>query len=220
MTNPDPYQYPVFGEPGPCVQNDGVPIPYPEDAVPPAPPIPSKRGKRALYAVIATALLAVAILVGVFIGRDSVNHAAKSVAGDAPAFVDMCADTKDSAQARSKLIYTDPRYLNPKPVQVSDDSNKKWCTIGTSYESSIMWGLAYVGEDNPIYRTMIAENGDGPDATRAVITYRGVPGIKFAAHGWLGFVTPSDEEWTAFKTGSVAMLMQDIANDAAKDEHK
>ena len=132
------------------------------------------------------------------------------------AFTDYCADTPESEFERSKLIYTDGRYLRDTPEQVSEVEGQHWCVIGKEKGNADMWwALVYVGTDNPIYKTMVAEMGDDDSATRAVINYQGLPPVKFARDGWVAFITPSDEPWSAFKTGAGAMLLQKIADSAA-----
>lgn len=130
-------------------------------------------------------------------------------------FTDMCADTDSSASLRSKMVYTDPKYMG-NIVKRSETEGDNWCVFGTTFSEDQWWAIVYVGEDNPLYRVMISENGDDDNATRAVITYQGVPPVKFAREGWIGFITGTDgEPWSVFRTGAGAILLQTIARDAA-----
>src|SRR5699024_10559283 len=122
--------------------------------------------------------------------RDKEQDAATAAV---PAFVDYCAPTKEGSLLRGKLVYTDIRYMSDKPIQTPENPDQHWCVTGTTYESTLFWGIVYVGQDNPLYKTMVAENGEGDNASRAVITYQGVPAVKFARDGWLGFITDSDD---------------------------
>lgn len=190
---------------------DGV-IPYPDEH----PAVKHRFARVGVYALVSTFLLTLVAVVTFFIskGHDSDKF-------QPAAFKDYCSDTSESAALRGKLLYTDARYMKQKPAQTSADSenpSQKWCVIGTSYESDMWWALTYVGEDNPVYKAMFAENGYADDATRAVITYQGIPPIKFARDGWIAFITPSetDETWSEFKTGAGAMLLTDIAERSEK----
>lgn len=193
-------------------------INYPEES-------PRPRTRRA---VKVAALLAVvsALVLGVALGSalaNSKKHPDAQPASQHPksVYMDICAETPQAAQGRAKLLYTDPRYMAAKPVQVSDNPDQHWCVFGTSYQSDLWWVMAYIGDDNPIYRAMFAENGYDDNATRAVITYQGIPPLKFARNGWVAFITPSggsnDEEvWSDFKAGAGAHLLMDIAKQAEK----
>lgn len=179
---------------------------------------------RKLWIFRVAALLAVvsALIVGVVIGAVLANRKkTPTVSSDGHAksmYMDICADNHAAQQARAKLLYTDPRYMAAKPAQTSDSPDQHWCVYGTSYKSDLWWVMAYIGDDNPIYRAMFAENGHGDDATRAVIEYQGIPPLKFARNGWIAFITPSgsgaEETWSEFKAGAGARLLMDIAEKA------
>lgn len=172
------------------------------------------RGMLALTIALAVALIGSLAALTVQHVNNSKRTSATAIS--AP-FEDYCGNTPESAALRAKLLYTDTRYMRQEPAQTSadtDNPDQKWCVIGTSYESELWWVVAYVGQDNPIYKSMLAENGKADDATRAVITYQGIPPIKFAREGWIGFITPSEDTWSEFKAGAGAMLLFDIAEQA------
>lgn len=173
--------------------------------------------RKAAALVLPVALFGGGVLLGKIIATPDTRTANSSEHAKA-VFQDICADNNEAVQARSKLVYTDPRYLAAKPASQSENPDQHWCVFGTSYESELWWGMAYIGEDNPIYRSMFAGNGYDDHASRAVITYQGVPPLKFARDGWVAFVTPSgsggEETWSDFKAGAGAMLLLDIAKHA------
>lgn len=177
---------------------------YPDDK-------PSRKGRFAALVALALAAL---IIVGV-----TLVVVTKKDAPTDPAALDYCAATEEGSMLRAKLVYTDTRFLSTEPEQVNDDENGRWCVFGPNYDTALWWAAVYVGEDNGLYRTMLAENGDDDNATRAVITFQGVPAVKFAREGWVGFVAQDEdsEQWTAFRTGAGAMLLSDIAK--AADGH-
>lgn len=177
---------------------------YPDDK-------PSRKGRfAALVALALAALLVVGVTLVVVTKKDAPAD---------PAALDYCAATEEGSMLRAKLVYTDTRFLSTEPEQVNDDENGRWCVFGPNYDTALWWAAVYVGEDNGLYRTMLAENGDDDNATRAVITFQGVPAVKFAREGWVGFVAQDEdsEQWTAFRTGAGAMLLSDIAK--AADGH-
>ena len=178
---------------------------YPEDT----PPLRVGR----IAAIVALALVALIIA-----GVTFVMVTKKDVPSD-PAALDYCAATEDGSMLRAKLVYTDTRFLETDPEQVNDDENGRWCVFGPNYDTALWWAAVYVGEDNGLYRTMLAENGDDDTATRAVINFQGIPAVKFAREGWVGFVAQDEdgEHWSAFRTGAGAMLLSDIAK--AADGH-
>lgn len=163
------------------------------------------------WAVFVAVTAVVALIAGVVY---LVNHK-PDVPAAASQLTDMCADTDTALSLRSKMVYTDPKYMG-NIVKRSETDGDNWCVFGTTFSEDQWWALVYVGEDNPLYRVMISENGDDDNATRAVITYQGVPPVKFAREGWIGFITGTDgEQWSAFRTGAGAILLQTIARDAA-----
>lgn len=168
---------------------------------------------------ILTPILAVVALLALIIGTVFVVRAFKSNAPAAASALDYCAASEDGSLLRAKLVYTDSRFLEETPEQVNDDENGRWCVFGPNYDGGLYWAAVYVGEDNGLYRTMLAENGDGDNATRAVVNYQGIPAVKFARDGWVGFLAQDEngEEWTPFRTGAGAILLNDIAK--AADGH-
>lgn len=191
-------------------------------------PVDSVRTSRVRKAVSITFLIVIFFLLislGVGLGA-AIGHVTKHPVTTAPTVhassprVDICTSAAAARKARSELLYTNPGYLATEPVQVSDDKKRHWCVFGTNPESDLWWGIAYIGDDNPIYRTMLAENGYASSATRAVIMYQGIPPLKFARDGWVAFITPSGsvdgDVWTAFKTGAGVRLLMDIADHAEK----
>lgn len=189
---------------------------------------PQNRRRKSLAARVANLLVAV-VAVALFVGfcglvvppmmrlvLDAVaGPGGRSVVADFP---DYCADSLDATKLRAKMLYTDPRYMEQKPAAIPDDDGDgphAWCVIGTTYPSDVWWVIAYAGVKNPLYRTMLAENGSSDNATRAVITYQGIPPIAFAREGWLGFITPGDDVWSDLRAGAGAELLRTLANDAA-----
>lgn len=181
---------------------------YPEDA----PVAPRRKSKR--LAIFAAVITLVALVLGAVIWKFTRNEAPA-----APAALDYCAATDDGTSLRAKLVYTDTRFLETEPEQVNNDENGRWCVFAPNYDAGLYWAAVYVGENNGLYRTMIAENGDDDNATRAVVTYQGIPPVKFARDGWVAFLAQNGdgEQWTAFRTGAGAMLLTEIAN--AADGH-
>ena len=190
--------------------------------------VDSGRSSRVRKAVSVTLLVVVVFLLialGMGLGA-AIGYVAKHSATTAPTVhtnpphTDICTGTVEARKARAELLYTNPGYLTTEPVQVSDDKNRHWCVFGTNPESDLWWGIAYIGDDNPVYRTMLAENGYSDSATRAVIMYQGIPPLKFARDGWVAFITPSGsvngDVWTAFKAGAGVRLLMDIADHAEK----
>lgn len=183
------------------------------DTAPVARRVLSRNVKLAIVAVIAW-LLVTGVALAVYTVRTL------SSAPQEPAALDYCAVTDDGTMLRSKLVYTDTRFLNEEPDQVNDDDNGRWCVFSPNYDTGIHWAAVYVGEDNPLYRTMLAENGADDNASRAVIGFQGVPPVKFARDGWVAFVAQDEdgEKWTAFRTGAGAMLLDRIATSAEGNE--
>lgn len=176
---------------------------------------PSQPESRKRLTVILVAALALMVaVVGVLVVKKMEREDSASV------FTDYCAPTHESEFERSKMLYTDARYLTDEPVQVAETEGENWCVIEPSNAAGegMFWGILYVGEDNPLYQVMVSESGDDDNSPRAVVTYQGVPPVKFARDGWVGFTTPSDEQWSAFKTGAGLMLLQRIADQAAGKE--
>lgn len=140
----------------------------------------------------------------------------RSTSPSEPAALDYCAATEEGTTLRAKLVYTDTRFLTTTPEQVNDDENGRWCVFGPNYDTDLWWVAVYVGEGNSLYGTMIAENGDSDDATRAVLRYQGIPAVKFAREGWVGFLAQDEdgEQWTAFRAGAGGMLLHEIARSA------
>lgn len=172
---------------------------------------PSRRSRvAAIVALALTALLVASVAIVMMTRKDAPSN---------PAALNYCAASEEGMMLRAKLVYTDTRFLTTEPEQVNDDENGRWCVFGPNYDTALWWAAVYVGEDNGLYSTMLAENGDDDNATRAVITFQGIPAVKFAREGWVGFVAQDEdgEQWTAFRTGAGAMLLSDIAE--AADGH-
>lgn len=176
---------------------------YPEDK-------PSRKSKGRLAAIAAIVLTVLVVIGG------AVWMSTKKDVPSEPAALDYCAATDEGTALRAKLVYTDARFLDTELEQSNNDDNGRWCVFGPNYDTELWWAAVYVGEDNSLYRTMLAENGDDDNATRAVIRYQGLPAVKFAREGWVGFLAQDEdgEEWSAFRTGAGAILLSDIAKAA------
>ena len=167
------------------------------------------------FAVIAVTVVVVAALTGLLVAllvrpkNTNTTAALKNI--------NVCADTNVAARERAATVYTDQRYLQDGVAESSDGNVlAPWCVFTTAYDSSLYWGLVYVGDSNPIYTAMLAESGDRDDASRAVITYQNIPPIKFAKGGWIGFITPSDEDdWTASRAAQTAQELSALAQRAS-----
>lgn len=175
---------------------------------------PSRRTRAAVIALVM--MLVVLMVTGVVGVRAGWFPLIGSPAPSEPAAMDYCAATDEGTALRSKLVYTDTRFLTTTPEQSNDDENGRWCVFGPNYDTDLWWVAVYVGEGNSLYGTMIAENGDNDDATRAVLRYQGIPAVKFAREGWVGFLAQDEdgEQWTAFRAGAGGMLLNEIARSA------
>lgn len=187
----------------------------PENTDTPVIDYPEKKSRKGLLAALLAALLALAVGGGLLAA-----HLLTKKDATAHVFTDYCAASPESEFERGKMIYTDGRYLKDNPVQVSEKDGEHWCVIDPEKgDGTLHWVLLYVGVDHPIYKTMLAENGDDDTATRAVLRYQGIPALKFARDGWIGFVTSdTDEPWSDFRAGAGAMLLQRIADQAIGKE--
>lgn len=171
---------------------------------------PSRTRSLVIGAVILVAVLSV------FIGILMISGKPSAPATSASKNLDVCANTHVAVKERSALVYTDQRYIQDDALVTSKTGAiTPWCVFTTTYDSGLYWGAVYVGSANPLYTTLTAENGEGDSSTRGVITYQSVPPIKFAKGGWIAFITPSEEKWTADAAVTSAKRLADIAQQAA-----
>jgi hypothetical protein len=172
-----------------------------------------KRWKRTAATVSAAVLIVVLLVGGGFLwGRHTgAGTTAKASASSAhTAFLDICADSSEAKSERARFVYVKPEYLTDTIEQKSDNPDSRWCVFGNKLTSGLWWAVIYVGEDNPVYETLVAENGTGEHASRGVVIYRGLPPVTFSRQGWVGFLTPPG--WTEFRTQAAAIRLADIAD--------
>lgn len=175
-------------------------------------PAPQRRS-RFLLAAAGSALAFTGFLGGLIYAHTYAGDTQTSAPGPTPA-VNLCASTEEAVRERMKLIFVDPDFQRAEPMQVSDGT-ATWCVLGLEKGQGMYWGIVYVGHDNPLYRTMVADSGDSPDVPRAMITYPDSPPVQFAHNGWIGFMAPSDgETWTELRTGAATLLLSDLAQKA------
>lgn len=128
---------------------------------------------------------------------------------------DVCADTPLALAKRAALVYTNRDFLSNQVEQVSDDNGPRWCVFGTNDKNNDLWWVAvYAGEGNGVYRALIVDRREADDPP-ATLTYAGLPPIQFARDGWIAFITPSENTWTAFHAGAGARLLADLVTAAA-----
>lgn len=177
---------------------------YPE----PINPRPAPRSRKHLYIVVG-AMVAVVALVASVLGWVvlSKEPSPANNASDTPQPYPVCAPTNEGRDTRSEMFYTDKRYLSPE-VSLSEDVPPQWCVFTTSYPSGMYWGAVYVGEDNPLYKTMTA-NGTALNETRATVIYQDIVPLKFAANGWVGFTA---DGYSEFATKALAIQVRHLAD--------
>lgn len=127
---------------------------------------------------------------------------------------DICADTPSAVAGRSALVITKTDFLASK-VEQESESGTRWCVFGTSDGNHDLWWVAVnAGTSNGIYRALTADRRDGEDGAPATLTYAGLPPIQFARDGWIAFITPSEDTWTAFHAGAGARLLAELVDAA------
>jgi hypothetical protein len=151
-------------------------------------------------------------------GASTEEHASAATGGGHihSVFQDVCAYGPEATKERATLVFEDPAYVAETVAQRSGTADHHWCVFGTPEGSGPWWGVAYAGEKNPVYLAMTAESGDGDHAPRSYLSYKGMPMLRFANHGWVGFVTPTGDDWTQFRAASDVLALSNIIADLNK----
>jgi hypothetical protein len=168
----------------------------------------SRTGIRALIALLLTLIIAGGSMYGMWrwYERQTSPESSKS-------YADICADTPLAVSKRATLVYTSRDFLSNR-VEQESDSSPRWCVFGTNDNHNDLWWVAvYAGESSGIYRALVAERHETDDPP-ATLTYAGLPPIQFARDGWIAFITPSEDTWTAVHASAGARLLADLVTAA------
>lgn len=169
----------------------------------------SRTGIRALIALLLTLIIAGGAMYGVWKWHDR-----QATPKSSKSYVDICADTPLAVSKRSTLVYVDRNFLANRVEQESEDGGPRWCVFGTNDNHNDLWWVAvYAGDSSGMYRTLVAERHETDDPP-ATLTYTGLPPIQFARDGWIAFITPSENTWTAVHAGAGARLLADLVTAA------
>lgn len=183
---------------------------YPDGPHPlPAAPAPSRWKSPVVVLVAASIALAVILTVAVVGHRvtrsSSPADTPVAAVAEPPA---VCAPTDEGRDLRAQMFYTQKRYLSDE-VEPSEELPPRWCVFTTTYDSQMWWAAVYVGEDNPLYRVMVAKDGAELDKTRATVIYQQLVPIKFAYQGWIGFTA---DGYSRFATKALAIQVWHLAD--------